>query len=265
MTKSGLAVAYDIATLESFPQSNAQELWKPKIVNFIQAPANQSNSDTKRYKAAFRKVTAEDREEFKNSKVILPISVGQKYHEEGEFEATINLINKSFKECTILVADTLRRHWLSMSEYTAGEEELFSLARMGGDKWLERNAKFIQLLSVPYTITRWNDWIEHPEYNDYYNQVIRLYNDDTEYKDVVHKTIQMFLLRGGRYSSSNDSHRDACLRYILEESAVTCLWIKSEFKFDIYPTGDNEPMLQASKKLIGIHGYRSLSLNIKKR
>ena len=48
--------------------------------------------------------------DLKQSACILPISVGQQYHEGDKFAATIELINVTFGECTIVIADTLGRH-----------------------------------------------------------------------------------------------------------------------------------------------------------
>lgn len=233
----------------------------------IRTSFNNSDVSTivpKRYKAFIRWATQQDKEEFKNSKVIIPISVGQRYHEDGEFEATIKLINKSFKECTILIADTLKRHSLDLNLQISDQEEVLKTTKRKGQEWLERNVKYIEMLSIPYEISKWDEWINKDEYNAYYHLVRKLYDTDDGYRKVMHDTVNIFLLRDERQSDSR--WVDCCISYLLEESAVTCLWIKEGFKFDVYPTGDNMAMIGAYERLVQDFGfrYRSLSLNIKK-
>lgn len=220
----------------------------------------------KRYKASFRWVTEEDKATFKNSTVIVPISVGQKYHEAGEFEATIALINKSFKECHILIADTLRRHSPEVREQVCNNDlEASRLTIRRGEQWFYNNEKCIRMLSIPYRISKWNEWLSHPSYTCYYNAVLKLYKEDSSYRAIVDNDIAAFLCRGNRKDDPESINN--CRSYILEESAVVCLWVLSGFELDVYPMGDNKAMITAYERLMKVQGYkyRSLSLNINKR
>lgn len=224
------------------------------------------NTSSKRYKASFRWVTEEDKAKFKNSTVIVPISVGQQYHEAGEFEATIALINKSFKECHILIADTLRRHSPEVREQAYNDGlDASTLTLHRGEQWFYNNEKYISMLSIPYRISKWNEWLAHPAYTDYYNAVLKLYQEDSSYKAIVDNDVAAFLCRGNRRYDSESINN--CRSYILEESAVVCLWVLSGFELDVYPMGDNKAMITAYEKLMKVKGYkyRSLSLNINKR
>lgn len=218
----------------------------------------------KRYKAAFRGVTSADKEEFKNSKVIVPISVGQKYHEAGEFEATMKLIDKSFKECIILVADTLKRYSIDILKQSRNEEEATLLARQKGDQWLDRNMKYIDALSIPRKVCRWDEWIAHSEYPFYYNAVHQLYEDNQEYKDSVHKVVEQFVFR--KEGSHDGAWLVPSITYFLEESTSVCLWIKDGFKFSVYPSKANQALVSVCELLMKINGYqyKHLALSLKR-
>ena len=45
---------------------------------------------------------------------MLTVSVGQLVHEGQKFQATLDLINRNFSQCTIGVCDTLQRHSLAI-------------------------------------------------------------------------------------------------------------------------------------------------------
>ena len=227
------------------------------------------NTRQKRYKAYLIGTNDEEKRIFKNSKCIVPVSVGQKYHEAGEFEAIIYMLNKHFAECTILVCDTLQKYSIAMIYPEKTESEIYDISKKEGDRWLERNLQYIKKLVIPYTISRWDEWFTNPDYNYYHKQVLDLYKHDSEYKEIVDQIVEEFLLRNSRKNIilNKAIWRNASKEYILEESATLCLWVKAGYKFDVYPTGTNAAMQQAYKRLlkseIGIE-YRSLSLNIKK-
>lgn len=218
----------------------------------------------KRYKAAFRGVTPADKEEFKKSKVIVPISVGQKYHEAGEFEATMKLIDKSFKECIILVADTLKRYSIDILKQTRNEEEATLLAKQKGDQWLDRNMKYIDALYIPHKVCRWDEWMAHSEYPVYYNSVHQLYDNNQEYKDSVREVVEQFVFR--KEGSHDSAWLVPSITYFLEESIGVCLYIKAGFKFTVYPNSVNKAIVKMYEQLLKEEGYeyKSLTLNLHK-
>jgi signal transduction histidine kinase len=219
----------------------------------------------KRYKAYFVGTSDQQKKEFKNSKCVMIISVGQKYHENGELQAAVSLIDRHFGYCNILVCDTLQRHSLAI-EQNKSEEELAVLARNAGDKWIKRNMQYISTLTIPYEISRWDDWINKDRYRDYHEKVLKLYNSDDIYKKVVEQIAQEFLSRRNNIKNYNLA-LDLCIKFLLEESAVACLWVESGYKYDVYPTRSNLAMIMAYNKLVQNEvdfGASSLRLNIKK-
>lgn len=220
--------------------------------------------ELKRYKAAFRGVTVKDKEEFKNINVIVPISLGQKYHEGAQFDAIMKLINKSFKACAIIIGDTLRRYSPEIFTQVNNKEEAISLAKYQGNIWLDNHFKYIKTLSIPYKIIRWDEWLAHPDFHYYYDAVCKLYDSDKSYKKVVHEVVNEYLLRNNR--NGNHEWFNPGVSYFLEESAGLCLWIKVGFSYNVYPRGDNRAIISAYEKLMKPHGYkyRSLPLNLRK-
>jgi len=118
-----------------------------------------------------------------NKRVVLFISVGQAYHEQGKFVATIELINKyQFEVCDIMMADTLQRYNYHGKMST---HESYLYTRQAGDAWLQRSAYALSKLTIPYTITRWDDLINHQDYAQLRMQIDDAYDRDSEYKSVV--------------------------------------------------------------------------------
>ena len=208
------------------------------------------------------------KKEFKDSKCVMIISVGQKYHEDGELHAAIKLINKHFGYCNVLVCDTLQRNSMRIEQQDKSEDELYVLAKNVGEQWIERNMKYITTFTIPYVISRWDDWITQSNYQYYHQGVYKLYSDDTSYRDTVDQIAHEFLLRRNGLNIVNQkSDFDSCIKYLLEESAVACLWVEAGYKFDVYPTRSNMAMITAYKKLAQDKvdfEAKSLMLNIKK-
>jgi signal transduction histidine kinase len=222
------------------------------------------------YKAYFIGINDSQKKEFKDSKCIMIISVGQKYHENGELKAAISLVNKHFAYCNILVCDTLQRHSIKIENQDKNEQELYALSKKNGDDWIERNQPYIDNFDIPHTTSRWDDWISQNNYKGYINQVYALYNNDDSYKKIVNEIAEEFLARKSRQDLTEAQKKiafDSSIQFLLEESAVACLWVESGYKFDVYPTRSNMAMIVAYTKLVNEKfGYNSnsLRLNIKK-
>ncbi len=126
-------------------------------------------------------------------------------------------------------------------------------------------------LSIPYTVTRWDDWLLLPEYAENYKKVTSLYNENLIYRDAIDSTIKDFLDRYAAHdttvSFNSDKARDLCLNYLLEECAVMFLWVKGGYDFELYPTGRNKAMLATYEFFIKNqyqNSLKSVSLRFKK-
>ena len=72
---------------------------------------------------------------------MVTISVGQSVHEGEKFKATLKLISKHFKKCTIGVCDTLQRHTTAILTNLKANE-LCEVTKHYGDQWIERNIEY---------------------------------------------------------------------------------------------------------------------------
>lgn len=103
---------------------------------------------------------------------ILPISVGQEYYQNEAWDQTVSVINQHFTACIIVVVDHLHRFTEKMLDpMDADMTNAEDVALKAGQKWInmiearwagkdmpEKKAKHIPKFTIPYTITRWQDW-----------------------------------------------------------------------------------------------------------
>ncbi|MFC3909241.1 hypothetical protein ACFORL_09170 [Legionella dresdenensis] len=193
-----------------------------------------------------------DRKLFSQSNCIMPISVGQDIHEGKKFAAVIKLVNASFKECTILVDDSVQHHTMQIDN-PASKEILYHQALEEGDRWLERNEAIFRELTIPYKILRWDDWLARADFSDSYDRVLNLYHKNADYQAQLHSNIDEFLARYLRMRGTQveyDRAFNLCLGYLLEECAVMCLWPKNGYHFEVYPSGRNKAMHATYEYLI---------------
>lgn len=87
--------------------------------------------------------------------LIIPISVGQPYH-EGRYleELRTYLLASSYTTIRIIVADTLHRHNLLATDPTLSEEAATEQTFANGQDWISRNSAIFR--DIPnLTIERW--------------------------------------------------------------------------------------------------------------
>lgn len=194
------------------------------------------------------------KKKFSSSKCLLTISVGQEAHEGDKFAVTIDLVNKHFVECTIGANDSLQRYSMALM-YGKTAEEMYDDAIIAGDKWLERNKELYSRLTIPYKIVRWDEWLNHPEYQEKLEAVINFYNINNEYKAMIDGSIEEFLFRYRRRLASGSDFDDkfafeTCRSYLFEECAALCLWKYLGSNFEIYPSKRNSAVDATHKSFV---------------
>lgn len=222
-------------------------------------------------RASFKDCSIADRKNFINSTCIIPISVGQKVHEGEKFIRTINLINKSFKDATLLVDDSIQRYTLAIDSGRNAQQE-YEVALLYGEQWLERNIQYIEKMTIPYKIMRWDNFKNSDSYADKLNKIENLYTTDTQYRDEINNTIKEFLNRymeNKRDLNQIEYNRASrlCLDYLKEECACMCIWAEHNYNFEVYPTGRNHAMNITHEKLIKPQSpnlLKSVSIRFKK-
>lgn len=212
--------------------------------------------DNRIVKASFRDNPPEERKSFAISTCLMPISVGQSVHEGAKFSAAINLVNNSFKHCTILVDDSIQRHTKGIINPSASED-LYRLAVEEGDAWLKRSEQIYHQLTIPFEIMRWDDWYNSPNYINSHLHVQKEYDSNELYRNAIHDNIKDFLKRYlNRFSEAEADYDRAfglCRDYLIEECAVMCLWVEKAYDFELYPSGRNKAMAATYEYLIQPH------------
>ena len=224
-------------------------------------------------KAYFKKCPVIERQRFKQSSCIIPISVGQQLevHEGEKFAATLEIVNASFKRCTLLIDDTVQRHTMRIFS-SASEDVLYKEALLEGDDWLERNATILQNLNIEYNISRWSDWLNHPNYLSQHEIVTELYNKDHQYKQSIDTSINEYItrvLKRRLIKFDLELAFNCCLKYLLEECTIMCLWSQENYDFELYPSGRNQAMKATYEHIIKLNNYSgklvSVSLYFRKK
>jgi hypothetical protein len=196
-------------------------------------------SDLRVIKASFRECPVTNRKQFKVSSSLVLISMDSSSHEGKKFKATLDLVDKSFKNCTILIGDTLYRHNLRREFPMLSEKDIYLKTLKLGDNWIERNQASIERLSIPYQITRWDKWVNHPDFENSLLKIKSCYNTDNHFKSNFDLAVKEYLQRGVK---DNKVDFTACLSYLKEECAVMTLWVTNNYDFELYPSGRNKAM-----------------------
>ncbi|MCK4869478.1 MAG: tRNA-dependent cyclodipeptide synthase [Gammaproteobacteria bacterium] len=186
---------------------------------------------------------------------VLLISVGQKYHEGEIFAATIDLINRSnFKNVAIIIGDSNQKYNLRINS----DEKLSMLHEKAvalGTQWLNNNRKYYSQLTVPYNIIRWDEWVQHDDYEKHRNTVNKLYNDHESIRNAAHNAIYDFIQRnikqGVLHEAKIEHAHKHCLEYLLEEcSIIIPLWTQEKFDFIIYPSKMLDVLKEVHEKIV---------------
>lgn len=189
------------------------------------------------------------------SRYLLPISIGQPYHEGEKFEAIIALLNqKGFKQGRIIMASVLQRHTLGLIYKGLTEEELTELAYKKGMEWQERNKILLSQLNHPIEIVDWSFFLKTEKYKARLHEMKRLYQEDTDFHDKVDATTQAFLsrwiLRGMIKENEIELAVAPCKEYILEECSVTSIWVGEGFHYVTYPSSLSPAMAEMYERFI---------------
>ena len=182
---------------------------------------------------------------FIQSHCLATISVGQEVHEGDKFLSTIHLINQSFNRCTICIDDSLQRHSIAL-EKNGTAEEFYNYSIELGKKWLKRNQAAINQLQIPFEIIYWDKWLNHKYFETELQNIKDFFRSNTNCREAFETSINKFL---SRYLKRQSDHKvdigkayNLCRDYLFEECTALCLWVKSGFDYELYPSKRNEAM-----------------------
>ena len=213
------------------------------------------NKPQKKTKASFAGCPVSDRKLFANSSCILPISMsGSREHEGHRFSATAELINASFKSCTLLIVDSLYRHTLKIDSPDQDNTTLYNRSMQAGDDWLERNKTIYTKFSIPHKIARWDDYLQNSKFGIHLNAISDSYNSNEEYTTAINTSIEQYLARHTSKRLGNDYNYqvifDYCRIYLQEECAVMCLLLEEKYNFEVYPNNRTEALTMTYNRFI---------------
>lgn len=170
---------------------------------------------------------------FATSNCVIGISVGQEPFEGDRLKSLLNLINRNFESCTILVGDVLQRHNLYFTS-TKYEDSV-----RNGDDWLLRNSDIISDISIPYSVDRWEKWLNSKLFLPYLKQVENEYYMNNFFFEAVTDTIQEYyrrILARENLKIDKDYFFEMSKNYLLEEIAIINLMLPQVgYNYLIYP------------------------------
>jgi len=200
-----------------------------------------------RAKATFLHQVAE-KPHFINSKAIMLISVGKEIHEGAKFSAAVELVNRSFKTCDILVCDVLQRHNMQINNFSISKN-FYAESLLAGKEWVDRNNKHFQSLKIPYNIFHWEKYLLRQEFPSLQEKILVAYEEDSSFKEAMHDTITEFVTRYARRFDIIDEKMafKCCFDYLVEETAIIMLMMqKDQYKYIVYP-GKMPKVLSAAR------------------
>ncbi|MCC2626020.1 MAG: hypothetical protein K0R14_1893 [Burkholderiales bacterium] len=205
-------------------------------------------------KIAFKNISLEQKAQFADSACLLTISVGQEMHEGELFKLTIDLINKSFKSCIILVDDSLQRYTMALNS-DKSPDDYYNLAILEGRNWLQRNKQYYDSLTIPYKILHWDQWLKHDNFKQHNNMIREAIKTDPAYKAKFDKVVENFVDKSRKRSSPDSNFnisraKQLSMAYLTEECAALCLWTSLNCQFEVYPGPRNEAMSATHKKFV---------------
>lgn len=167
---------------------------------------------------------------------IFLVSVGKENFEEEAIESAIKMINKEFKACCIVVADTLQRHNIA-TEKEIPHTEAYDEALVQGDKWIQRNMPcFINNFTIPYEIIRWDSLINDPSFAQKEKKFASHITEHASFSTAMHESINEYgkrLLKHlgeAHFERIKNNHESSCYSYLKEECiALTILPKKISF------------------------------------
>lgn len=198
------------------------------------------------------KCPVSDKDLFKNSSCSVTVSMGNKAQEGDRFASTIIGINKHFKECTIMVCDSLQRHnTLDHNAHDANDR--YKMAHEAGDKWIQENEKYFSFFTIPYHMIRWDYWLSDGRYPEMRSKVDHLFQENEEYRNALFRASDKYVNRLKKREELGFNYEIAMshsLEYLKEECAVMLLWAENQYIFEIYPSERNDAMAATYRYLI---------------
>ncbi len=189
------------------------------------------------YKAHFVN-TGTFKNQFAYSHCVLPISVGQQYHQGEYLEAIISLVNRHFRSCTIIICDVLQRHTLQLL-HNELEQIAYNRSLDQGQQWLRENQCYLNQIKHLNGIHHWLDWLSTEQFVKQLAVTEELYQSNASIKSTFDESVNLIVKRLTprlKHNYTLETVKLACLTYIKEECSIMPLWVTENFHFEVYPS-----------------------------
>ena len=158
------------------------------------------------------------------------ISVGNENQEGDKLRSLLEWVNENFDSCIINVADTLQRHNAIGEGMPKGMATFHTLVE--GAKYIARNADSFAALKIPHQIIRWNEWLNHPDFEKTHYNIQAYYLNNPVFAELVNQDARTFLTRNDK---DTERHFMTSVDFILEEAAAHILMARNHSPVCVYP------------------------------
>lgn len=203
--------------------------------------SNKSNDiRASQYKAKIDSVSPTDsRSTFdRNEECFLGVSLENTMFERPKLDAIIEWISRRFKNCTVLIGDSIHRLTLQ-SVRGLSVDESTTLARTMGDTFVKDKSEAFKNFSdrtkfdfLPCgTVQQW------PDYQSYYSKLQHAFQTDSDFSESVRGFSRHYHERRGRTFNRHDVDEQVELscQYFLEEFAIFACLKQQGISVMVYP------------------------------
>jgi len=121
--------------------------------------------------------------------------------------AAIEWMNQRFDEVVIDIADSLKRYYY----IDQGEKNAYDAMIEMGDAWIRDHQFLFDAIRIQHKTVRWDDWLNLEEYPIRRQQIVKLYQENGEFRNLVHQDIADYRRR------HPEKCYDLCVEYMYEE------------------------------------------------
>lgn len=100
----------------------------------------------------------------------LDVSIGNEKLTGEKLGSIIDWISRNFIFCMVNIGDSLHRHNLVVREGLS-MAQAHEKANYMGQKWIDDNASYLSEFSIPYKVSRWDEWLT-PEMQKTYKNIV---------------------------------------------------------------------------------------------
>lgn len=159
-------------------------------------------------------------------------SLGNPQFTFAKVAAMAEWIEKRFKRCVLLIGDNIYRLTLQIKEGLSEEEALYTALKIGRERMDEVSSIFDSMQNCRFTFAPCSEMANHPSYNELYEHLEFLYQNNANFAQSVEKFSGLFLNRQGK---EDEQHILLSKKYLFEEFAIMACAYRDGFRTFVYP------------------------------